>query len=502
MADLGLALGDAIPKIINMRSSIADLQDRAKRMRMEEELHTPRKQALEGSVEAQNIANQTNTIALNDAKMNAERRNQPVDLNKLDWTDPFVNVTAQVAQRTGRWSDIPTRGQIEDTQKEMITNPQLYVKDFQEQFNAIQSSKEYTALKRETEIAKANIVEQQKIINTSTNIKEIQKAREEIEKINEASGGTKEQLDVIEAKRSNLLKTMSTFDKSIELKQIFEDYKSLIPNLPPQVQQSLQFLARMGDTEGIRKVFEEQSKKTTMTGGLGLEDKIGMAKEQLERRITEVGVEGLTPQEKELKRYVEKIGRTGTAKLEEVFAKRYEAIKEKGDIAQSRIYNMERLDQLIGDLETGRLTEVGTELANWGVNLGLKIDPNLGNKQASQSILNQTAMIMRNPKGEGGLTGQTSDRDLTFLQQAAGTLNLSKEGRRLLIETMKKLSMRTLEISNMADNYIVDHEQLDVGFEKLVRKFVNENHLFPKPSATQAKGRTSSGNRFIIKEKK
>lgn len=150
----------------------------------------------------------------------------------------------------------------------------------------------------------------------------------------------------------------------------------------------------------------------------------------------------------------------------------------------SRVQKLERATQLIGDIETGKLTKVGLEGQKLFDSLGIPISENAGKLEAAQSIYNQVALEFRTTGEGAGMPGSLSDSDRAFLVEAAGTISNTPEGRRLMLDTAKKLAERKKLVARKAVEYRRKNGQLDEGFELEMMDYADANPLFPTEKGT------------------
>jgi hypothetical protein len=151
----------------------------------------------------------------------------------------------------------------------------------------------------------------------------------------------------------------------------------------------------------------------------------------------------------------------------------------KSDLAASKnMNNYDRLESLIGDVETGGLTQTGVKIGQFAKSVGIDIDPNLPAKEAAIALTSQMALELRNPAGGAGMPGSMSDSDRTFLVNMGPNVSQSKEGRKLIIETARKVAQRDKEVAKMARQYRKENGSLDEGFFDKLEQYSNENPLF------------------------
>ena len=150
---------------------------------------------------------------------------------------------------------------------------------------------------------------------------------------------------------------------------------------------------------------------------------------------------------------------------------------EDADSAVSQLDSLDRVESLLQGVDTGRLTPLGTEIAGYAKSLGIDIDPKSGNKEAAQSLVNQFVLQLRNPASGAGMPGQLSDSDRKFLQSMGPGIEKTPEGRRQIIETMRKVAGRRIEYADQMQEYRKENDTL-AGFDAKWRTYVNKNPLF------------------------
>jgi len=158
--------------------------------------------------------------------------------------------------------------------------------------------------------------------------------------------------------------------------------------------------------------------------------------------------------------------------------------------SHTKLAQLERMEQLLQGVDTGRLTPAFTEVAGIAQSFGITLDPKLAEKDAATSLSREMALQARNPAGGAGMPGAMSDDDRRFLQSIVPGLAQTSEGRRLIIDTNRKLAKRSIEIARIARKYAQDHGGvIDDGIYEEFAKFANANPLFPKlPTAPATRG--------------
>ena len=73
--------------------------------------------------------------------------------------------------------------------------------------------------------------------------------------------------------------------------------------------------------------------------------------------------------------------------------------------------------------------------------------------QAFKALSNQLALRLRNPESGLGLTGNTSDRDITFLKSLVPQLTNTAGGNKLIIDIWRKVNNRRIEEAGLAQDF-------------------------------------------------
>jgi hypothetical protein len=124
--------------------------------------------------------------------------------------------------------------------------------------------------------------------------------------------------------------------------------------------------------------------------------------------------------------------------------------------AQSMKQQLGMMSQLVEAAEPDMLA--GIKLwANRAANaLGMEpFDDTMGPSEALRALSNNMALKMRDPKGlSGGLPGNVSDKDLTFLTDSIPKLTSSKAGNKLIIEILNAQQDMLLEKQQIMQEYL------------------------------------------------
>lgn len=128
----------------------------------------------------------------------------------------------------------------------------------------------------------------------------------------------------------------------------------------------------------------------------------------------------------------------------------YQAMQTAGLKAPVLIAKYQRLGQLLDGVDGGKLSPAGMEAASLANSIGLKIDPNLPNKEAANQITNELALSLRDPSNGGGMPGAMSDADRNFLIKSVPNLAQTSQGRKMMVDAQVKVLQRQQDVAGKA----------------------------------------------------
>lgn len=169
------------------------------------------------------------------------------------------------------------------------------------------------------------------------------------------------------------------------------------------------------------------------------------------------------------------------------FAEMNRKLIEGSQSSRMKIGTLTRLDQLLSDpnIYTGTGAEgilTAKKLAKAvGVDVG-----DVSGPEAIRSIGNQFALELRNPAGGAGMPGALSDKDREFLQQSVPGLGQTPEGNKKIVDYMKRVAQRSVDVDRLRQDYIRKNRRLDEGFYRELETFSNANPLFPEASQVRS----------------
>lgn len=168
------------------------------------------------------------------------------------------------------------------------------------------------------------------------------------------------------------------------------------------------------------------------------------------------------------------------------FAELNRDVAKRASTANGKIATLNRLETLLSDpnVRQGAGAQAALQAARIAKSVFGIDTEGLGPAEAVNAISNQFALELRNPSGGAGMPGALSDKDRVFLQSITPGLERTPEGNKLIIDYMKRLAKRDVEIEGLRRDYIKQNKRLDDGFYEKLSEFSEKNPLFPEAPAT------------------
>lgn len=169
------------------------------------------------------------------------------------------------------------------------------------------------------------------------------------------------------------------------------------------------------------------------------------------------------------------------------FAKMDNDIYTSAGEAQHQIATLDQLKTLLSNPSVyqgafGDYAQFARKIAS---SVGLPVE-GIADADLVQSIGN--SLVLQARKLNGGMPGALSDKDLMFLKQMSVSLNNSPGANAQIVENLKSVHQRALDVENLRQKYVAEHGHLDRGFQKIVMDYANAHPLFEAqsnaPSAT------------------
>jgi hypothetical protein len=159
-------------------------------------------------------------------------------------------------------------------------------------------------------------------------------------------------------------------------------------------------------------------------------------------------------------------------------AEQRKAMVNAGFNAPNNIARYQQIGQLLADVDGGKFTPAGTELASALNGFGFKLDKNLPNKEAAMALANQAALELRSPAGGAGMPGALSDADRNYLVSMTPNQAQSAQGRAQIIRDYIAVQQRNMQVAQFVRNYEKKYGKLDNGFFDQLQQWSNANPLF------------------------
>lgn len=136
-------------------------------------------------------------------------------------------------------------------------------------------------------------------------------------------------------------------------------------------------------------------------------------------------------------------------------------------------------------VDTGLGEETLLNLKSFAQTLGFEIK-DLGPQELIRKVSNEMALRLRNPESGLGLTGNTSNRDLSFLQNSVVGLQRTESGNKMIIDTMKKLNQFKIDMANYQQKLIDDNNgSIPSNLDSLMLKYANDYKIFTPEEKTE-----------------
>jgi len=168
------------------------------------------------------------------------------------------------------------------------------------------------------------------------------------------------------------------------------------------------------------------------------------------------------------------------------FAEMNRKLIEGSQSARMKIATLTRLDQLLADPNI--YTGTGAQQILAAKKLARAVGADVGDvsgPEAIQAIGNQFALELRNPAGGAGMPGALSDKDREFLQASVPGLGQTPEGNRKIVDYMKRVAQRSIDVERLRQDYVKRNRRLDEGFYRELERYSEANPLFPEANQPQ-----------------
>jgi hypothetical protein len=160
-------------------------------------------------------------------------------------------------------------------------------------------------------------------------------------------------------------------------------------------------------------------------------------------------------------------------------------ITQAGFDAPKQLAKLDRMDALLQGVDGGAAAPTLAQISSMANTFGVKLDKNLGPKEAAIALAVQMATGMREPG-----TGVFTDSDFNNFLKTVPDLSKSAEGRKQIMTTMRAATNRDLEVAKFSRDYAKKNNGvLDDNFFDAVADFYAKNPVvnIPMPP-TNARG--------------
>lgn len=229
-------------------------------------------------------------------------------------------------------------------------------------------------------------------------------------------------------------------------------------------------LARLGHTEESLKALSPQEEAQVRMAAGRLMDQANQA------RATQVNVD---------------TGEKTGAAINEIVIDEFRNNVEQARAAGQQLRFLNQMELLLENgMTTGRLDQVMKPIREVGAAFGF-LSPeeaeNLNQQQVFNAIQNRFAIVMRQ-----NMPGQLSDRDVRFLLEQVPRLANTPEGNLRLIQYMKALANRQIEMRNLQRQYLAENQEDPSGWFAYQTNWLEENPLFSAEQSSDAPAQASA----------
>lgn len=166
-------------------------------------------------------------------------------------------------------------------------------------------------------------------------------------------------------------------------------------------------------------------------------------------------------------------------------SKAHDELQGTGLKSRTALAQINRLASLLDQVNTGKFTTTTTEIKAMAKGLGidlsaLGVKDDTGPAQAAAALSNQFALTLRDPSSGGGMPGALSDSDRKYLAAMVPGLETTPEGRKLMVDLMKRLHQRNIDLAKVANDYVRGGglKRDPAGLYAQLQQYADANPLF------------------------
>jgi flagellar protein FlgJ len=157
--------------------------------------------------------------------------------------------------------------------------------------------------------------------------------------------------------------------------------------------------------------------------------------------------------------------------LDKAQAAVFSGLSETGIQGRSKLGQIDRLDGLLKQAETGGLALIKQAAGEWGINT-----EGLSDIQAAQALINELVPQQRQPG-----SGPMSDADLALFKQSLPRLINQPGGNQTIVDTMRGITQYQIQMGEIADA-VADRSMTPADARKALRELQNPLEGFGKRS--------------------
>lgn len=188
------------------------------------------------------------------------------------------------------------------------------------------------------------------------------------------------------------------------------------------------------------------------------------------------------------------INQVGEKEYEKQNAKEFAEMNRKlidgAQSARMKLGTLTRMGQLLSDpkIYTGAGANQILSAKKLAKAVGIDVG-DVSGPETIKTIGNQFALELRNPAGGAGMPGALSDKDREFLQASVPGLGQTPAGNAKIVEYMKRVAQRSLDVERLRQDYVKRNGRLDEGFYRELEAFSDSHPLFPEAASAPSVSR-------------
>ncbi len=163
-------------------------------------------------------------------------------------------------------------------------------------------------------------------------------------------------------------------------------------------------------------------------------------------------------------------------KVGSVYGGQFEGYLNAGQAGREMTMKLDRYEQLLDQVDTGAFATPRKAISRVFNFLG--VDPgemgigDLGSAEAMDALRTQLATVFI-----GDTKGAVSDAEMRMFLDSVGGLATSKQGNKLIVETLRKIADRKKDVANLAERYRGRMGSIQ-GFGEVLDEYNRQNPLF------------------------